>query len=212
MSCYRSKSNKTEDGYHNNTQDYAYIVSLRGNDILYDYDGRIVLLMEDSSDTSRIVFASLNDVPGKLQNIKDKIVSVYFVNESPKSIVSYHSGVIIDSTSITYYDDNLSFYKYDYRMGELENETIDTLDKIKSIHILLQRVQDLYLNLPSCEINGLNYITESLNRNAEIQIKEVVYQDSILDKKMYNRCLFFIETAKKQDKFFKREIKGHQNN
>ncbi|MBQ0074245.1 MAG: hypothetical protein KBT34_08615 [Prevotella sp.] len=208
VSCNSKVGGKDNNNHSDTSRDlHSYHTYLDNYEIVYDKDGCIAISVIDSLGRSQTTFAKLDNVPGEYQRIKDKIISVYW-GKKIESIISYHSGIILNSKRVTCYDDNLKF-KYIEQPDTIDDNNI----YMNHPHIILQVlsqtekiVHDTYAS-----IEGLENLKEVINRTHDLNEKEIVELDTITNPDIHRKIKFFIETSKKINTFYNKQITQEVN-
>lgn len=208
ISCNSKGGGKDNNNHSDTSKDlYSYHTYVNNYEVVYDHDGCIAISIIDSLGRSQTTFAKLDNVPGEYQRIKDKIISVYWQNQI-ESIISYHSGAILNSEQVICYDDNLKFYLF-----EKPDLNDDTNIDINHPHIILQILSqtEKIVNDTYASIEILENLKEPINRTHDLQEKTIIELDTITNPDVYRKIKFFIETSKKINSFYNKQITQEVN-
>lgn len=202
-SCISRRGHKADDNNSYTSRDlYSYRTYVNNYEIVYDDDGCIAVSVVDSLGRSQTTFAKLDNVPGEYQRIKDKIISVYWQNQI-ESIISYHSGVILNSERVVCYDDYLKFH-----LCEQSNLSAEANIDVTHSNIMLQVMAqtEKIVNNSYTSIEGWENLKKTISRTYDLHNKDIIEIDSIDNPNVYRKVQFFIEASKKINTFYNKQI------
>lgn len=204
LSCNKQGKSTVTSTANSSSENYSYYTIISGYEAIFDSDGCIVIYKNDSIGRYKASFAKMDNIPGEYQHIKNKVVSV-FCNDNKESIISYHSGLIIEHENLFFYDDNLNFYCY---KNNLSTSTTNNCISNSGLLQAIVKTQDIASNVSSLQIVGWDYIIQSINR-IDLQQKSVINIDTITDPDIHRRLNYFITVSKKMEDFYNLQIEPH---